>query len=319
MECLPKLEMKNLRNKENLVTIVVLTFRQFENIDNNINSILSQSYRNMEVIVSDDGSENFDELKIKKLFKENQNIKFQIHHSEQNRGTVENFNHAIECSSGEYIIPLSQDDCFANSKVVENIISFFETHNCNFLTAKRKGAKTGKILPIEDDCKLLKGNYKQLTERLLIANFISGACLYYRKESLVKSGLFDTDFKLLEDYPFILKTILSGQKIEFLDEVTITYGEDGVSNSNKYSVELIHDFANVAQKYALPNLDLFSCKLGRRFIMRRYNMLISNTNLKKVMTAVKYLDVTLVLLYYLKIRKKDLGYICRKFFFTKNG
>ena len=44
-----------------------------------------------------------------------------------------------------------------------------------------------------------------------------------------------------------------------------------------------------------------------------------NTNLKKVMTAVKYLDVTLVLLCYLKIRKKDLGYICRKFFFTKNG
>ncbi len=313
-----KLETRNLLNKEKLVTIVVLTFRRFENIDNNINSILSQSYRNIEVIISDDGSENFDEFKIKKLFKESQNIKFQILHSKQNRGTVENFNHAIECSNGEYIIPLFQDDCFANSTVVENIISFFETYGCNFLTAKRKGLKTGKIFPIEDDCKLLKDNGKYLTERLLIDNFISGACLYYRKESLMKSGLFDTDFKLLEDYPFVLKTVLSGQRIEFLDEVTIIYGESGISNSNKQSVELIHDFANVTQKYALPNLDLISCRLGRRFILRKYNMLISSTKLKKIMTAVRYLGITLVLKYYLKVRKKDLGYIYHKFFLSKN-
>lgn len=173
-------------------------------------------------------------------------------------------------------------------------------------------------MPIDDDCKLLKGNEKQLIERLLIANFISGACLYYRKESLVKSGMFDTDFKLLEDYPFVLKTVLSGLKIEFLDEVTIKYGESGVSNSKKASDVLIKDFANVAQKYALPNLSMIRSKLGKRYLMRNYDMLMSNTKLKKIMTAVKYLDITLLLKYYLKVRKKNLDYICHKFFLVQN-
>lgn len=318
MSIIKILETRNLLNEENLVTVVVLTFRRFDNLENNINSILSQSYRNIEVIISDDGSENFDELKIKSLFSENKNMKFQIIHSKKNFGTVKNFNNAIDCSNGEYIIPLSQDDCFANTKVVENIVSYFESHDCNYLTAKRKGIKSGKILPIDDDCKLLKGNEKQLIERLLIANFISGACLYYRKESLVKSGMFDTDFKLLEDYPFVLKTVLNGLKIEFLDEVTIKYGESGVTNSKKMSDVLIKDAANVAQKYALPNLSMIRSKLGKRYLMRNYDMLMSNTKLKKIMIAVKYLDITLLLKYYIKVRKKNLDYICHKFFLVQN-
>ena len=90
MSIIKILETRNLLNEENLVTVVVLTFRRFDNLENNINSILSQSYRNIEVIISDDGSENFDELKIKSLFSENKNMKFHIIHSKKNFGTVKN-------------------------------------------------------------------------------------------------------------------------------------------------------------------------------------------------------------------------------------
>ena len=302
--------------KNCLVSVIVLTFRRFNNLEKNINSILSQSYKDVEIIISDDGSENFDEDKIVQLLKDS-GFKYKIFHTFNNLGTVKNFNRAIENSNGKYIIPLSQDDCFANSTVIEHIVTFFEKNNCEILTAKRKGITSGMVFPNDEDCNLLLENKQDLIERLLISNFISGACTYYKKESLVRNGLFDHEFVLLEDYPYYLKNVLNGKKIDFLDEIVINYGEDGVSTSNKPNMILIRDFVNLIEKYVMPNIDKVKSKTGKRFIQKNYYMLKCNTVLERILVALRYIDITLMCRYYLKIRKQSYEYFCYRIFISK--
>lgn len=296
---------------EPLATVIVLTYKRFDNLEKNINSILIQSYKNIEIVISDDGSENFDLDKIRTLFKGEINYGFKILHSDTNLGTVRNFTKAVKCSKGEYIIPLSQDDCFANSTVIEDIVSFFEKNGCDFVTAKRKGARTGMIWPSQNDSLLLHDKSEMLVARLLISNFISGSCLYYKRKALISNGLFDLDFIFLEDYPFILKIILQGKVIEYIDRVVIIYGERGVSNKgNKTNILYKQDCLKVIEKFILPNLDLVRSKLGRRLILCNYELL-NSTTLKKALIAIKYFDLTVIKLYML-VSRSDISTIFHK-------
>ena len=45
--------------KTPLISVITLTYRNFDNIYDTINSVMSQNYGNFEYIISDDGSDNF--------------------------------------------------------------------------------------------------------------------------------------------------------------------------------------------------------------------------------------------------------------------
>lgn len=271
-----------------LVSIIVLTYRNFQNIKENTESILRQDYTNIEVVIADDGSDNFDCSMIEKLFDDKgNNIRdVQIIHSEINKGTVENYANAIRISRGKYIIPLSQDDIFYSDDSVTQIVDFFETTGAEFITSIRIGSISKTELPTEEErhdlCHL---NNEKLLEKLFIENIISGATLCFKKNSWEEARGFDTDLRLIEDYAFVLNVLLSGSRIELLNLPTIVYGEQGISsNSGNISVRrpiddiLDNDRIVTAEKYILPNLSLVKDHFARRYIVRKHLLLKHRDN-----------------------------------------
>lgn len=233
-----------------LVSVIVLTYKNFDNIEENLNSIFSQTYKEIEIIISDDGSINFDIEKIKELTKKaKQNIKnIKIIHHEKNIGTVKNFNKAIKKSNGQYIIPLAQDDCFYSQNVIENIINKFGEYFVVtgireiYLEKKRIGE-----LPLKKDRK--RFNESNFYEFLILnGNIVSGACTYYKREIFEKYGYFDEDLILLEDMPFYLRLLSNSEKIKFLDLKTIKYSLGGISTSEKQNPILTNDWIKLYEK-----------------------------------------------------------------------
>lgn len=53
--------------KTELVSVIVLTYRKFDLLEENLNSIYMQDYPNIEIIIGDDGSDNFDYDMINRL------------------------------------------------------------------------------------------------------------------------------------------------------------------------------------------------------------------------------------------------------------
>ena len=221
-----------------LVTVVVLTYNNFDNIEKNIKSIQTQDYSAIELIVHDDGSKCFPKERILEVVKGKSErfTRYRIISNDKNVGTVKNYNLAIKEAGGEIIIPLSQDDCFYDSKAVSTIVDMFESTSCSICTGKRIGEKTREVYPRKEEEQFLKeDNNRRLVFRLMMGNFISGSTLYFRKNCFFNTesdAVFDERFKLLEDYPFVIDCAINSVKIEYIEELLVLYGESGVTGSN---------------------------------------------------------------------------------------
>lgn len=219
--------MKNI-----MVSIIVLTYKDFSKLRENIQSILSQSYENYEVIIQDDGSPNYSSEYINSLLPEtNVRDKFMVETNKQNLGTVRNGNTAIKRSKGDIIVPLSQDDKFADKDSLKKIVQYFCDTGCKICQAKRIGNVHGGVYPsLFDFSFLTDSNQEKLWLRLVYGNFISGATLYWKKSFLEEMGFYDEEYVLMEDHPMLMKVVDRGVHIGFMNCVTVIYGEDGVSS-----------------------------------------------------------------------------------------
>lgn len=265
-----------------LVTIVVLTYHKFDKIKSNLESIAKQDYLHIEVLIQDDGSANFDREHLEGLCKSTLgNRKWRIHHNEKNLGTVKSFNIAISGANGVFVVPLSQDDCFYSEDAVTKIVGFFQEHpDCMSCTANRIGKKSKKVYPTREDAALLESwDRNALWCRIVYENFISGSTIYYRADFMKKRGCFDTDFLLTEDYPFVASMLLEDHKIGFLDEITIVYGEDGVSNGISKNPKMLTDRMVFYEKYIVPNEGLIGYKRLKDYIAYLYGDLRCGQNL----------------------------------------
>ena len=68
------------------VSVIVLTYNNFKNIEENLKSISDQDFDDYEVIISDDGSENFDGKRIERVIQKYGIVNYKILHNKRNIG-----------------------------------------------------------------------------------------------------------------------------------------------------------------------------------------------------------------------------------------
>lgn len=294
--------------KKPFVTVVVLTYYKFDGIKNNLESLAKQDYTDFEVIIQDDGSPNFDRAYLEELAADTLGeIPWTVHQNEKNMGTVRSFNTAIDMAKGDYVFPLSQDDFFQDGTAIRHIVEYMEEHpDCVACTSRRVGETSGRMYPEEEDIKMLeKWDVNNLWPRVVYENFISGSTIYYRKSFLQERGGFDTDFLLVEDYPFVVSMILENHRIGFLDEITICYGEDGVSNG-KPSEKILNDRQKLYEKFVLPNMNMVENKWMKRYVDYQYGYIAyRHDKVKFIWHNVRNIGIVFRILYAIHIKKMN--------------
>ncbi len=271
-----------------LVSTIILTYKNFEYIYEAIDSVLNQDYKNIELIINDDGSENFNKNKLFEYINKNKNDNIKnviINQNEQNMGTVKNYNTAIKLSSGEYFIGIASDDVFYDNSTITKIVEYFKKTNALIITTKRylydkKMEKLLQVLPQEKEIEMIKSlNSNELFKELSKKNFISGASTPFSKKMIQEYGDFDEEYTLLEDYPTYLKLLRNNCKIHFFEIPIIKYRTGGISNNSIINPILRQDFFKVIQKEILPNRNVignFTYRIkkfeyNREIQLRQYN------------------------------------------------
>lgn len=165
-----------------------------------IESILNQTYRNFELIVINDNNpedikENKESLKIVKDFKDKRII---LINNKENIGASKSMNKAIEIAKGEYIARMDSDDISEKTRLEKQI---------KFMDENPEYTLVGSWYQIVDE----KGKYQsgvefpardfKLKTEMFSRNPFSGGGTVFRKKSLDRTGLYryhDNDYS--EDY-----------------------------------------------------------------------------------------------------------------------
>ena len=188
--------------KKPLVSILIASYNKEKYVKRCINSCLSQSYNNIEVIFYDDGSKddsyniakNIKGVKVFKNSKRKNLGKFNTYYQ------ISSYNKAFSKSKGKYILLLDSDDFFKKNKVKEIVNYFNKNKECNIIFD----------LPIYYYSKnrqvYLKNIIKSKNKKDIWPSFpIAGSCIsfqrkFYKKYSRIinekKFSMLTLDFRL---------------------------------------------------------------------------------------------------------------------------
>lgn len=230
-------------NTEPLVTVGVVTYNSSEFIKEALDSVFRQTYKNIELIISDDCSTD-DTVSIAEEWMNAHKDRFVrtlIISTEKNTGVSGNFNRLISQAKGVWLKGLAGDDILADTAIEDYI---------NFINEKQKVAivfgrmqtfsermQTSKLMPhkpsfypyLYDENITAKQQYNIAIKH----NIATAASAFYKLKVLkYELGGFDERFPLLEDAPFFIKITKHGYKLWLLDKVTLFYRISSVSLSH---------------------------------------------------------------------------------------
>lgn len=186
-----------------LVTVYIPTYNRVELLQRAVDSVLSQDYKNIELIVVDDNSKDGTHEYLTKMVKEDSRFKFFI--NEENSGACVSRNKAIFAATGEFITGLDDDDYFLPNHISGLINKcYLMADDCIALysQAYMKGKNASKLIYGK---RIRSCTYDQLLTANWIGNQIFTRTMYLRQikgfeESLPAWQDLECWYRLLKTY-----------------------------------------------------------------------------------------------------------------------
>lgn len=245
-----------------LVSVAVITYNSASFVLETLDSVKKQSWLNLELIISDDGSTD-ETVQLCKQWLEKNGSHFdrtEIITVEKNTGIPANCNRAIKASRGEWVKLIAGDDIL-DPCGVENLMKE-ATPNKDviigsirpFRVSDDKKTILDEVIPSKDIYFFFQKDAAFQYHYMLLSRpgFAAGA--FIRRDLYDRIGYYDERFWLMEDLPFWLKVNKCGIKLYLLKDVVAFYRiHDSVSivNESKFINENFHACTQLFHKEIL--------------------------------------------------------------------
>lgn len=215
------MEKKLKKVKLPLISVIITTHNRSNLLQRALNSVLQQTYKNIEIVIVNDGSKDNTEEVIKNYMKIYPNIVY-IKNEIALGGNAAR-NKGIMNSNGQFIAGLDDDDEFTKDRI-ELLINNHDK-KYSFVTSRSKkifkvGSSLTKFFPVIN------------LDIMLYLNAVGNQVLV-KKEIIIQSGLFDEKLKRYQDYDMWLRIIEKFGPAKSIHNVTqiIHYEHDIASNN----------------------------------------------------------------------------------------
>jgi len=202
------------------ISIITVVYNNKNYLEDAINSVLNQSYSNIEYIVIDGGSTDGTVDIIKKY---DNNISTWV--SEPDRGIYDAMNKGILLATGDVIGMLNSDDQLYDTIAIEKIVLTFKNNpvDCCY----------GNLVFVNNEDKIIRRWHSRPFEYGLFSKSWSPAhpTFYCKRELYEKYGLYKTNYKIAADVELMLRFLeVIKAKSVFIDEYIVKMQVGGVSN-----------------------------------------------------------------------------------------
>ena len=226
--------------KEKLVSILIPCYNHEDYVADCLESILAQTYQNIEILICDDSSTD-KSYSIIKEYESKLNERFHrvvIFRNESNQGIVKNLNHLIINSKGYYLKNFASDDILDPS-AVEKMVEFYEQNpDYDVIYSNFMFINENEHYPIKRG-KERRTNYNNnnlpligmnLSKKLFYGCGVAAPSAFIKKDTYDKFGLYDEKY-YLEDWEYWLRVSSSGS-FGYYDGITVYYRESSSSMSH---------------------------------------------------------------------------------------
>ena len=271
------------------LSIVIPCFNESEYIEESLESVFAQSFKELDIIVIDDGSS--DDLKNIINNKYSGRVRY---YYQENKGSAAARNRGIRESRGQFIAFLDADDVWIDSNKLE------EQYNLLRNDASLGCVQTGWCTLDENGNKINSNKFWERYPELDTDTWLSSKCFLtsasmFRRSWLERANGFDETLKQAHDIDLILRLALMGCQTKWLKKECVGYRRHKHNTTNN-GVDQSNSIIKVLDKfYSQPDLPL-KIKANEKGI--RYSTYVWQAwwnwcQLENVSTAVKLLKLSL--------------------------
>ena len=255
-----------------LVSIVIITYNSSAYVLETLESAKAQTWKNVELIVTDDCSPDNTVEICKDWIEKNKErfIRTELITVPVNSGISLNCNRGIKASAGEWIKIIAGDDILKDN-CIEDLLNFaVENPEAEFIISDLEEIDNQSrplLHKTTQDTGLrhfLKGKtaQEQLKNYARWPEFLNSPTFFFKKETMAAIGYYDDEFKIYDDMCLIFKINAYNKKIFYLDKSTVKYRihEHAISRSSSKKINDKRDKEayEIFKKYRKPHLSLLN-------------------------------------------------------------
>ncbi|WP_448912746.1 glycosyltransferase family 2 protein [Gemella sp.] len=260
-------------NDDLFISVIIPVYNAEKYLEQCLNSIKNQTYKNFEVIIVNDGSKDNTEVICKRFSEDDSRFRY---FSKENGGVSSARNFGLDNANGHYITFIDGDDWVEHNHLEILIKSITENNSdiaiCSYKEFDNNIDTYYTIVYTKQEKNLLnfekmnRDDFLTIFPKLMSINvcFNNAVAKLFRKE-LVNNLRFDTSIKYGEDLDFYFSLYLNVESISYVDELTYVYrihGDSTTSNFNQeYAEQELSIFKKMfkkIQEIGLPTIHYFN-------------------------------------------------------------
>jgi glycosyltransferase involved in cell wall biosynthesis len=302
-----------MKNSLPLVSVIMPVFNSAEYLDSAINSILNQTYENIELLIIDDGSSD----KSVEIINSFDSLKIKFFQNEKNIGVSATRNRAIDLSKGKYLALMDSDDISPNYRIGKQVDFLEKNSDYGLIGGHYERFSTYGFFKKR---KIYKQSLIQEENqvRLNFMGSIAAPTAMFRSVIVKENNLhFDINLKIAEDYDFWRRIGLYS-KVTNIDEILIYYRKHSNNTMNKKELAYIHTTIAIRKSFdnlEISNSDIFKENQKIKDIDSFFK-LVNNLDLFTISNKISnrfnqiYLEKAIdeIIIWFYKSNLKDLGF-----------
>ena len=291
-----------------LVSVVVVTYNSSATVLETLESIKSQTYKNIELIVTDDCSKD-DTIEVVRKWLERSCCRFdgvELMTTEKNTGVSGNINRGIRKSHGAWIKTIAGDDLLIPT-AIEEYMSFVRGNHdgvkmcvCDVEPFAINAEVPLKIIrSYKNYFEFEKEAYEEQRKRVMCSLVFVGPAFFYSRELFDEIGGFSEKYGNAEEWPFVYKIIMGGNRIYTIEKKLVRYRvqaeslchtiEGELSNKNVFMGMYRHYFDRPVKDLIREGRILTAWHFSLFYWSRRLQYHVNNSRLRKSISTIFFI------------------------------